>query len=130
MVRAFYEFWIARLDGLLINPVQLDRRGRRPTPITTPSSRSAQKAGFATTGRSPNGDHGRFPITGGAIYRGLRSNRDRALLALADSRAARWPPSRPTALKRSSAYAERTWTGVISIIANLRDRIQETKLNG
>jgi integrase/recombinase XerD len=30
VVRAFYEFWIERSEGPLVNPVQLDRYGSRP----------------------------------------------------------------------------------------------------
>ncbi|WP_262391727.1 site-specific integrase [Nocardiopsis sp. CNR-923] len=66
VIRSFYEFWIARGDGPLVNPVPQERRvGSDRTRTTTRWSRSCRKGGCATTPRFPSGAPARCPISSG-----------------------------------------------------------------
>lgn len=90
VVRAFYEFWIEQGAGPLINPVPVDRRGRRANAHHNPLESFRPEGRLRYNPRLPKqmpreipDDHWRD------LFGALRSNRDRALLALTISTAAR-----------------------------------------
>lgn len=90
VIRSFYEFWIEDAGGgPLINPVQLSRRGARGRA----AERAPQPAG-AIPGRGEGPHNPKIPRRRPRempeerwrdLFAGLRSNRDRAVLALAVS---------------------------------------------
>jgi integrase/recombinase XerD len=91
VLRSFYEFWIERGEGPLINPVRLDRgdRGR-------PNAHHNPLEPFRAEGRiryNPKLPKAKPRAMGderwGDLFGGLRSNRDRAVLAVAISNGAR-----------------------------------------
>jgi integrase len=90
VLRSFYEFWIELGGGPLVNPVVLDRRGRRSNEHHNPL------VGFRVEGRvryNPKVVQ-RTPRAmpderWNELFAGLRSNRDRAILALGISNGAR-----------------------------------------
>ena len=90
VVRSFYAFWIERSEGLLVNPVELVQRGRRPHAHHDPLEpfRPEGKVRYNPTvaKRRPRAipdDRWR------ELFGVLRSNRDRALLACVVSNGAR-----------------------------------------
>jgi integrase/recombinase XerD len=90
VLRSFYEFWIELGAGPLVNPVVLDRRGRRPNEHHNPlvpfraegriryNPKVAQRRPRAMPDQRWN-----------ELFAGLQSNRDRAILALGISNGAR-----------------------------------------
>lgn len=89
VLRTFYEFWIERGDGPLINPVQLDRRGRlhaHHNPLERFGGGGKVRYNPKIPKRRPRemGDE-RWDD----MFAGLRCDRDRAMLALAVSNGAR-----------------------------------------
>jgi integrase len=89
VLRTFYGFWIERGDGPLINPVQLDRRGRRHAhhnPLESFRGGGKVRYNPKIPKRRPRemGDE-RWD----ELFAGLRCDRDRAVLALAVSNGAR-----------------------------------------
>jgi site-specific recombinase XerC len=91
VLRGFYEFWIERDGRPLVNPVPQERgRGRRPNEHHNPLEphrpegrlRYNPKIGKRTPRAMPD-------QRWNELFGGLRSHRDRALLALAVSNAAR-----------------------------------------
>jgi integrase/recombinase XerD len=91
VLRSFYEYWIERGEGPLINPVPRDRiRGGRPNahhnPLEPFRPEGRLRYNPAVPGRAPRA----MPDEcWDDLFGSLRSNRDRALLALAISTAAR-----------------------------------------
>ncbi|GAA1677135.1 site-specific integrase [Kribbella yunnanensis] len=89
VLRSFYEFWIELGDGPLINPVQLDRRGRphaHHNPMEPFRSDGRIRYNPKVPKRTPRG----MPDERwNELFAGLQSNRDRALLALGISTGAR-----------------------------------------
>jgi integrase len=92
VVRSFYQFWIELGAGPLINPVQLDRRhrGRRPHAHHNPLEPFHPEGKIRYNPKVPKRRPRELPDERWAeLFGGLRSNRDRALLAVAISSAAR-----------------------------------------
>lgn len=93
VVRAFYEFWIEDLrEGPLINPVQLDRRhrGRRPNAHHNPLEPFRPEGKIRYNPKLPKRRPREMPDDCWKdVFGGLRSNRDRALLSMDVSCAAR-----------------------------------------
>ncbi|QYN18742.1 site-specific integrase [Amycolatopsis sp. DSM 110486] len=89
VVRSYYTYWIDLGEGPLINPVQLDQRGRsgtwpRPTELGQPRGRLRYNPKVPRhRPRALSDEQWR------QVFTALRSHRDRALLALAVSCAAR-----------------------------------------
>lgn len=90
VVRAFYEFWIERGEGPLINPVQLDRRGRRPNAHHNLLERFRPEGKIRYNPRVSKRRPREIPDERWKdLFGRLRSNRDRALLAVVISNGAR-----------------------------------------
>jgi integrase/recombinase XerD len=94
VVRSFYEFWIEGAGGgPLVNPVQLDRRGRRgvrPNAHHNPLEPFRAEGRIRYNPKIPRRRPREMPEERWRdLFAGLRSNRDRALLALAVSNGAR-----------------------------------------
>ncbi|MBO0885426.1 MAG: site-specific integrase, partial [Mycobacterium sp.] len=90
VVRAFYEFWTERGEGPLINPVQLDRRGRRPNAHHNPLEPFRPEGKIRYNPRVPKRRPREVPDERWKdLFGQLRSNRDRALLAVVISNGAR-----------------------------------------
>jgi hypothetical protein len=91
VVRAFYEFWIDVVGaGPLINPVQLDRRGRRGNAHHNPLEPFRPEGKIRYNSKIPKRKPREMPDERWKdLFGGLRSNRDRAILALSISNAAR-----------------------------------------
>jgi integrase/recombinase XerD len=89
VLRSFYGFWIERGGGPLINPVQLDRRGRRHAhhnPLEPFRGEGKVRYNPKIPKRRPR----EMPDERwDELFAALRSDRDRALLALAVSNGAR-----------------------------------------
>lgn len=90
VIRSFYEFWIELGAGPLINPVQLDRSYRRPHAHHNPLEKFGPQGKIRYNPRIPK----RKPREIGddrwcELFGALRSNRDRAMLAVAVSNGAR-----------------------------------------
>jgi integrase len=89
VLRTFYEFWIELGEGPLINPVQLDRRGRRHAhhnPLEPFRAQGKVRYNPKIPRRRPR----EVPDERwDKLFAGLRSNRDRAILALGVSNGAR-----------------------------------------
>ncbi len=91
-MRSFYEFWIERGGGPLVNPVQLDRRhrGRRPHAHHNPLEPFQPEGKIRYNPKIPKRRPREMPdACWQAVFAGLRSNRDRAILALSISNGAR-----------------------------------------
>lgn len=93
VVRAFYAFWIDDVAaGPLINPVQLDRRrgGQRPHAHHNPLSPFRPEGKIRYSPKVPKRRPREMPDNCWKdVFDGLRSNRDRALLSMDISCAAR-----------------------------------------
>ena len=94
VIRSFYEFWIEDAGGgPLINPVQLDRRGSRggrPNAHHNPLEPFRPEGKIRYNPKIPRRRPREMPEERWRdLFSGLRSNRDRALLALAVSNGAR-----------------------------------------
>lgn len=90
VVRAFYEFWSERGEGPVINPVQLDRRGRRPNAHHNPLEPFGPEGKIRYNPRVPKRRPREIPDERWKdLFGRLRSNRDRALLAVVISNGAR-----------------------------------------
>jgi integrase/recombinase XerD len=94
VIRAFYEFWIESAGGgPLINPVQLDRRGRRagrPNAHHNPMEPFRPEGKVRYNPKVPKQRPREMPEERWRdLFAGLRSNRDRAILALAVGNGAR-----------------------------------------
>jgi len=90
VLRAFYEFWIERGEGPLVNPVPLDRRGRRPNAHHNPMEPFRAGGRIRYNPKVPKRAPRAMPDERWReLFAAMRSNRDRAILALAISTAAR-----------------------------------------
>ena len=90
VLRTFYEFWIERGEGPLINPVPLDRRGRRPNAHHNPMEPFRAEGRIRYNPKLPKRALRAIPDERWReLFAAMRSNRDRAILALAVSTAAR-----------------------------------------
>jgi integrase len=91
VVRSFYQFWIEDAGaGPLINPVQLDRRAGRPNAHHNPLEPFRPERKIRYNPKVPKRWPREMPEERWRVlFAALRSNRDRALLALAVSNGAR-----------------------------------------
>jgi len=90
VLRSFYEFWIELGDGPLINPVSLDRVGRRPHAHHNPLEVFGREGKIRYNPKVPKRRPREMPDERWRqLFAGLRSNRDRAILALGISTAGR-----------------------------------------
>jgi integrase len=90
VLRSFYLFWIEMGEGPLINPVRLDRRGRRPNAHHNPLEPFRPEGKIRYNPKVPKRRPRAMPDERwNDLFAGLRSNRDRAILALGVSNAAR-----------------------------------------
>jgi integrase/recombinase XerD len=90
VVRSFYEFWIELGDGPLINPVPLDRRGRRPNAHHNPLDPFRPEGKIRYNPKLPKRRPREMPEDRWReLFAGLSSNRDRAILALGISNGGR-----------------------------------------
>lgn len=91
VVRSFYQFWVDDMGaGPLINPVQLDRRGRRPNAHHNPLEPFRPEGRIRYNPKLPKRRPREMPEERWCdLFGSLRSNRDRALLALGLSNGAR-----------------------------------------
>lgn len=93
VVRAFYEYWIEDVrEGPLINPVQLERRhrGQRPHAHHNPLEPFRPEGKIRYNPKLPKRRPREMPDERWKdVFAGLRSNRDRALLSMDVSCAAR-----------------------------------------
>ena len=91
VVRSFYEFFLERGEGPLLNPMPRDRAaGRRPQAHRNPMERFAVEGRLRYNPKSPRRQRRALSDPQwSALFGALRSDRDRAVLALAVSTAAR-----------------------------------------
>jgi integrase/recombinase XerD len=90
VLRSFYEFWIESGGGPLVNPVTLDRRGRRPNAHHNSLEPFRAEGRIRYNPKVPKGKPREMPDERwNELFAGLRSNRDRAILAVAISNGAR-----------------------------------------
>jgi integrase/recombinase XerD len=90
VLRAFYEFWIERGEGPLINPVPLDRPGGRPNVHHNPMEPFQPDGRIRYNPKVPKRAPRAMPDERWRdLFAAMSSNRDRAVLALAISTAAR-----------------------------------------
>jgi integrase len=91
VLRTFYEFWIESGAGPLVNPVVLERvRGRRPNAHHNPMQVFRPEGKIRYNPKIPKTKPRSIPDGQWlGLFAAMRSNRDRALLALAISSAAR-----------------------------------------
>lgn len=91
VLRSFYQFWIDEMGaGPLINPVPLDRRGRRPYAHHNPLEPFRPEGKIRYNPKIPKRQPREMPEERWRdLFGALRSNRDRALLALAISNGVR-----------------------------------------
>lgn len=90
VVRSFYQFWIERGSGPLVNPVVLDRRGRRPNAHHNPLEPFRAEGRLRYNPKVPKRRPREMPDERwDELFAALRSNRDRAILAVAVSNGAR-----------------------------------------
>jgi integrase/recombinase XerD len=90
VIRSFYEFWIEAGGGPLINPVPLDRRGGRVNAHHNPLEPFRAEGRIRYNPKVPRQRPREIPDTQWlALFGSLRSNRDRALLAVTISNGAR-----------------------------------------
>jgi integrase/recombinase XerD len=90
VLRSFYEFWIERFEGPLVNPVPLDRGGRRANAHHNPMEAFRPEGRIRYNPKIPKRAPRAMPDERWRdLFAAMRSNRDRAILALAMSTAAR-----------------------------------------
>jgi integrase/recombinase XerD len=91
VLRSFYQFWIERGEGPLVNPVPLQRtRGGRGNAHHNPLTPFRAEGRIRYNPKIPRQRPREIPDIGwNALFAAMRSNRDRALLALGISNAAR-----------------------------------------
>lgn len=90
VVRSFYEFWIEAGSGPLVNPVVLDRRGGRAHAHHNPLEPFGAGGRVRYNPKIPVRRPREIPDKQWkALFAALRSNRDRAIVALAVSNGAR-----------------------------------------
>lgn len=90
VVRSFYEFWIEAGAGPLINPVRLARRSGRPNAHHNPLEPFRPEGRIRYNPKVPRRRPREMPDERWRdLFAALRSNRDRAILALAVSNGAR-----------------------------------------
>ncbi len=91
VLRSFYEFWIELGEGPLINPIRLDRGHQaRPNAHHNPLEPFLAEGRIRYNPRLPKAKPRAMPDECWRdLFAGLRSNRDRALLAIAISNGAR-----------------------------------------
>lgn len=90
VVRAFYEYWIEIGDGPLLNPVPLDRRDTRPHAHHNPLTPFRPEGRLRYNPKLPKQRPREVPDERWAeLFATLRCNRDRAVLSLTVSTAAR-----------------------------------------
>jgi integrase len=90
VVRSFYEFWIEAGAGPLINPVRLVRQAGRPHAHHNPMEPFRPEGRIRYNPKVPKRRPREMPEERWRdLFAGLRSNRDRAMLALAVSNGAR-----------------------------------------
>jgi integrase/recombinase XerD len=90
VVRSFYEFWIEAGAGPLINPVRLARRSGRPNAHHNPMEPFRPEGRIRYNPKVPRRRPREMPEERWKdLFAALRSNRDRAILALAISNGAR-----------------------------------------
>jgi hypothetical protein len=90
VLRSFYEFWIELGAGPLVNPVVLDRRGRRPNEHHNPLVPFRAEGRIRYNPKVPQRKPRAMPDERwNELFAALRSNRDRAILALGISNGAR-----------------------------------------
>jgi integrase/recombinase XerD len=90
VVRSFYEFWIEAGSGPLVNPVVLDRRGGRAHAHHNPLEPFGAGGRIRYNPKIPRRRPREIPDEQWkALFAALRSNRDRAIVALAVSNGAR-----------------------------------------
>ena len=90
VLRSFYEYWIELGGGPLVNPVALDRRGRRPGEHHNPLTPFRPEGKIRYNPRVPRRAPRAMPDDRwDELFAGLRSDRDRAILALGISTGAR-----------------------------------------
>src|SRR4030088_3020145 len=83
VLRGFYEFWIELGEGPLINPVPLDRRGRRPNAHHNTLEAFRPEGRIRYNPKVPKSKPREMPDERwNELFASLRSNRDRAILAL------------------------------------------------
>ncbi|MGI8312935.1 tyrosine-type recombinase/integrase [Saccharopolyspora hattusasensis] len=90
VVRSFYQFWIELGGGPLVNPVVLDRGGRRPNAHHNPLEPFRAEGRLRYNPKVPKRKPREMPDERwNELFAALRSNRDRAILAVAVSNGAR-----------------------------------------
>jgi integrase/recombinase XerD len=90
VLRSFYEFWIETGEGPLVNPVPRDREGRRPNAHHNPLESYRAEGRLRYNPKLPKRRPRSMPDERWRdLFGSMRSNRDRAILALAISTAAR-----------------------------------------
>ncbi|MEU4820267.1 tyrosine-type recombinase/integrase [Actinomadura sp. NPDC023710] len=90
VLRSFYEFWIETGEGPLVNPVPRDREGRRPNAHHNPLEPYRAERRLRYNPKLPKRKPRSMPDERWRdLFGSMRSNRDRAILALAISTAAR-----------------------------------------
>lgn len=90
VVRSFYEFWIEAGHSPLVNPVPLDRRGGRPHAHHNPLDSFRPEGRIRYNPKIPKARPREIPDERwNDLFGALRSNRDRAILSLDISNAAR-----------------------------------------
>jgi integrase len=90
VLRSFYEFWAEIGEGPLINPVRLDREGRRPHAHHNPLDRFRPEGRIRYNPKVPKRKTRDVPDEQWKdLFSQLRSNRDRAILATGISNGAR-----------------------------------------
>lgn len=90
VIRAFYEYWIERGGGPLVNPMPLDLRGRRANAHHDPTEPFRREGRIRYNPKLPKARPREIRDEQWlALFGALRSNRDRALLSLTLSNGAR-----------------------------------------
>ncbi|MGW1677376.1 tyrosine-type recombinase/integrase [Saccharopolyspora sp. NPDC002376] len=90
VLRSFYDYWIDRGEGPLVNPVALDRAGRRANAHHNPLEPFRPEGRIRYNPKLPKQQPRAIPDEHWKkLFGGLRSNRDRAVLELSVSNGAR-----------------------------------------
>ncbi|MCI2422388.1 hypothetical protein MOQ72_33670 [Saccharopolyspora sp. K220] len=90
VLRSFYDYFIERGEGPLVNPVVLDRSGRRANAHHNPLEPFRPEGRIRYNPKLPKQQpRAMSDERWNDLFAGLRSNRDRALLALAVANGAR-----------------------------------------
>jgi integrase/recombinase XerD len=90
VLRSFYEFWIETGEGPLVNPVPRDREERRPNAHHNPLEPYRAEGRLRYNPKLPKRKPRSMPDERWRdLFGSMRSNRDRAILSLAISTAAR-----------------------------------------